>query len=80
MPAFLRALREFDAGEAVKLAFEFVILTAARSGEVLGATWDEIDLEARTWTIPGSRMKAGREHRVPLPPRVCRDPASTRSA
>ena len=53
----------------MKLAFEFLILTAARSGEVLGATWDEIDLEARTWTIPGSRMKAGRQHRVPLPPR-----------
>jgi integrase len=47
-------------------ALEFAILTAARTGEVLGATWDEIDLEARLWTIPGSRMKAGKEHRVPL--------------
>ncbi len=47
-------------------ALEFVILTAARSGEVRGATWAEIDLKARTWTIPGARMKAGREHRVPL--------------
>ena len=43
-----------------------LVLTAARSGEARGARWDEIDLEARTWTIPASRMKAGREHRVPL--------------
>ena len=69
VPAFLRALRAFDAGEAVKLAYEFLVLTAARSSEVLGATWDEIDLEVRIWTIPGSRMKADREHRVPLSPR-----------
>ena len=69
VPAFLRALRASDAGEAVKLAFEFLILTAARSSEVLGATWDEINLDTRTWTIPGSRMKADREHRVPLSPR-----------
>lgn len=47
-------------------ALEFAILTAARSGEVRGATWKEIDLEAGAWTIPGERMKAGREHRVPL--------------
>jgi integrase len=47
-------------------ALEFTVLTAARAGEVLGATWDEIDLKSRTWTIPASRMKAGREHRVPL--------------
>jgi len=47
-------------------ALEFAILTAARSGEVMGATWSEIDLEARTWTVPASRIKAGREHRVPL--------------
>lgn len=45
---------------------QFVILTAARSGEARGAKWSEIDLEERLWTIPGSRMKAGREHRVPL--------------
>jgi integrase len=48
------------------LALEFTILTAARSGEVRGATWDEFDLEAKLWTIPGARMKAGREHVVPL--------------
>lgn len=48
------------------LALQFAILTAARSGEVRGATWEEIDLEAKTWTIPADRMKAHREHRVPL--------------
>jgi integrase len=47
-------------------ALEFTILTAARSGEVRGATWSEIDLEAGIWTVPGSRMKAGKEHKVPL--------------
>lgn len=47
-------------------ALEFVILTAARSGEVRGATWAEIDLEAALWTVQAQRMKAGREHRVPL--------------
>lgn len=49
-------------------ALEFVILTAARSGEVRGATWGEIDLAAAVWIVPGSRMKAGKEHRVPLSP------------
>ncbi len=49
-------------------ALEFQILTAARSGEVVGARWDEIDMGARVWTIPGERMKAGRDHRVPLSP------------
>jgi integrase len=47
-------------------ALEFAILTAARSGEVRGATWEEIDMDAKVWTIPAERMKAGREHRVPL--------------
>lgn len=47
-------------------ALEFAILTAARTGEVIGATWAEVDLDAKVWTIPGERMKAGREHRVPL--------------
>jgi integrase len=47
-------------------ALEFAILTAARSGEVIGARWDEIDLAERVWTVPGRRMKAAREHRVPL--------------
>lgn len=51
-------------------SFEFLILTATRSGEVLGAKWDEIDLDAKVWTIPAERMKAGREHRVPLSARA----------
>lgn len=47
-------------------ALEFTILTAARTGEVIGATWDEFDLKAKTWTIPAGRMKAKKQHRVPL--------------
>lgn len=66
LPAFMAALRGQDGMGA--LALEFAILTAARSGEVRGATWDEIDLEQRVWTIKPERMKAGREHRVPLSP------------
>ena len=62
--AFVQALRQ-KKGISPK-AFEFLILTAARSGEVLDAKWDEIDLTARVWTIPAERMKAGREHRIPL--------------
>ena len=64
MPAFIKALRQHD-GLSPK-ALEFVVLTAARSGEVRGATWAEIDLEAAVWTVPKERMKAGKEHRVPL--------------
>jgi integrase len=64
VPSFVRRLRE-DHGP-VPMAFEFLILTAARTSEVLGAIWPEIDLQARIWTVPGVRMKAGREHRVPL--------------
>ena len=52
------------------LALEFVILTVARTNEVLGATWDEVDFKKGTWTIPAARMKAGKEHRVPLSPRA----------
>ena len=48
------------------LAVRFVALTAARPGEARGAVWAEIDLDAEVWTVPASRMKAGREHRVPL--------------
>ena len=66
LPTFLQALRDSDASESVKLAFEFTILCAARTGEVLRATWDEVELGLQTWTIPGSRMKTGVEHRVPL--------------
>lgn len=65
---FMSALRALDGAEARGL--EFCILTAARRGEVLGARWDEIDLAAKVWTIPASRMKAGKEHRVPLSDRA----------
>ena len=66
MHTFMRALRDADGMGA--RALEFAILTAARSGEVRGAKWGEIDLAAKVWTVPGSRMKAGRDHRVPLAP------------
>ena len=62
----LAAVRASGAGMSTRLAFEFLVLTAARSGEVRLATWDEIDEEARVWTVPASRMKGGCEHRVPL--------------
>jgi integrase len=62
--AFIAKLREREAVAA--LALEFTILTATRSGEILGARWSEIDLDAKVWTIPAQRMKAAREHRVPL--------------
>jgi integrase len=65
IPSLLAKLRDGDRS-IPSFALEIAILTAARSGEVLGARWDEIDLEARVWTLPASRMKAGREHRVPL--------------
>jgi integrase len=68
VPAFLARLRERAAPSA--LAMEFLILTAARSGEVLGMTWTEVDFGSRLWTVPGNRMKAGREHRVPLSDRA----------
>lgn len=61
---FMRDLRDKE-GVAAR-ALEFVVLTAARSGEVRGVTWSEIDLDAAVWVVPGDRMKAGREHRVPL--------------
>ena len=64
MPQFLAALRIRD-GMAAR-ALEFAALTAARTGEVLGASWGEFDLAAKVWTVPADRMKAGREHRVPL--------------
>jgi integrase len=66
VPGFIGRLRGSNLGESAKLAFEFLVLTAARTGDVLGARWDEIDLENAIWTIPAERMKAGREHRVPL--------------
>jgi integrase len=64
VPSILSALRSHSAIGA--LALEFTILTAARTGEAIGATWEEIDFQKGVWTIPAHRMKAGREHRVPL--------------
>jgi integrase len=64
LPKFLATLRTRP-GVAAS-ALEFTIYTAARTGEVLGATWGEINMDAKVWTIPAERMKAGREHRVPL--------------
>ena len=64
MPAFIAELRQ--AKGVSPRALEFTILTAARSGEVLGARWPEIDIERKLWTVPAARMKGGREHRVPL--------------
>lgn len=68
VPAFMVRLREREALAA--LALEFTILTAARSGEVLGARRKEFDLKERIWTVPASRMKGGQEHRVPLSDRA----------
>jgi integrase len=68
VPAFVAQLREQESVSA--LALEFLILTATRLGEVLGARWDEIDLEAKVWTAPAERMKAAREHRIPLSSRA----------
>ena len=62
----VEAVRASRAWIGTKLAFEFLVLTAARSGEVRLATWDEVDLAAADWTVPAERMKANREHRVPL--------------
>ena len=69
VPGFIQRLRASSIGEPARLAFEWLILSAARTSEVLNAQWAEIDTEAATWTIPASRMKAGREWVVPLPDR-----------
>jgi integrase len=68
LPGFLTHLRKREAVAA--RALELLILTAARTGEVIGARWNEIDLIDKVWTVPAARMKAHREHRVPLSPRV----------
>jgi integrase len=72
LPGFITRLRESDANEITRLAFEFLILTATRTSEVLCGKWTEIDLEAGIWAIPAARMKMKREHRVPLYDR-CRE-------
>ncbi len=66
----IAAIQASDAYPATKLCFEFLVLTACRSGEVRLATWNEIDLDTATWSIPPERMKAKREHRVPLSSRA----------
>lgn len=68
IPVFTRKIREVES--MGRLALEAVILTAARSGEVRFMTWSELDLDAATWTVPAERMKAGREHVVPLSPQA----------
>ncbi len=71
VPAFLARLRDSKkTSPMVKLLFEFVVLTAVRSGEARGARWNEFDLDAKLWTIPAERMKAGKPHVVPLAPRA----------
>ena len=64
--AAVAAVRASASSAGLKLVFEFLVLTAARSAEARLATWDEIDLDARVWTLPAARTKAGREHRVPM--------------
>ena len=64
VPSFIAILKERDT--VGRLALEALILTATRSGEIRGATWDEVDLDNALWTIPAARMKAGKEHIVPL--------------
>ena len=66
----LRTVRESNASPAAKLLFAFVTQTASRSGEARLARWSEVDLEERVWTVPADRMKAKREHRVPLASRA----------
>lgn len=64
VPDFVQTLRTLTS--VAPGALEFVVLTAARTGEVLGARWSEIDFDRRIWTVPAARMKAGVEHRIPL--------------
>ncbi|MGO9048968.1 MAG: tyrosine-type recombinase/integrase [Xanthobacteraceae bacterium] len=78
LPAFTSDLRKREATTA--RALEFAILTAARSGEVLGARWEEFELDRAEWTVPGERMKGGREHRVPLSRRALKILSSMQEA
>jgi integrase len=66
VPTFVDRVRATASFESVRFALEFLILTAARTGEVVYATWPEIDFDSATWTVPAARMKAKREHRVPV--------------
>jgi integrase len=65
LPAFMRDLRKIEGASAATL--EFLILSVARTGEVIGARWPEMDLKKQLWIVPAERMKSRREHRVPLP-------------
>jgi len=81
LPDFIAALRDQEGVGAQ--ALEFTILTAARTGETIGALRDEVDTSAKVWTVPADRMKAGREHRVPLTPRalaIARDNADVQNS
>jgi integrase len=69
VPRFVRQLQDVPTSQFARLGLEFLILTAARTNEILKAEWTEIDFDKAIWTIPAARMKAGREHRVPLPAR-----------
>ena len=66
VPAALERVRAAAPTKVATLEFEFLVLTAARGGEIRGVVWSEIDHDAGVWTIPANRMKAGREHQVPL--------------
>ena len=72
VPGSLKKVQDSTADPITKLAFEFLVLTASRAGEVRGANWGEIDMEARTWIIPASRMKARRTPRSPVKGRYAR--------
>ena len=74
---FMTALAKQEGVAA--LALRFAILTAARTGEVIGARWSEIDMQTAVWTVPAERMKAGRDHRVPLSDAACTCCGSWRS-
>ena len=71
VPEAINRIRKADVFPPIRLVLEFIVLTAARSGEARGAAWDEIDLEAALWTLPASRTKSGRVHRVPLSKPAC---------
>ena len=79
VPAALRAVQAAKVTESSKLCLEFQVLTASRPGEARQAQWVEVDVGARTWTIPSTRMKADREHRVPLSERAMKVLADARS-
>ena len=70
LPEFIARLRLSHQNGITKLALEFLILTAARTNEVLGASWNEVNIEDATWVIPAERMKSRREHRIPLSKRA----------